>query len=198
MDLSYFDIVATLLILLLGLKGLLNGLFKELFGLLGIVGGIFVASRSASGVGEILSAMIFKFDNPSAVHFSGFLATLLLFWIVMLVAGSTLKKLIALSGLGVIDRFLGFIFASSKYFFVAAVIIYAASNVKALKSNIDSTMSSSTLYPVFVEVGGYIMKMESVESLSKDAIKAVEDEISSQANRLIDETKNNLNIEEER
>jgi hypothetical protein len=42
------------------------------------------------------------------------------------------------------------------------------------------------------------MKMESVESLSKDAIKAVEDEISSQTNRLIDETKNNLNIEEER
>ena len=42
MEFSIFDLVVGSIILLLGLKGILNGFFKELFGLIGIVGGIFI------------------------------------------------------------------------------------------------------------------------------------------------------------
>ena len=45
MDLNYFDMAVGSIVLLLGLKGLLNGFSKELFGLIGIVGGLFVASH---------------------------------------------------------------------------------------------------------------------------------------------------------
>jgi membrane protein required for colicin V production len=51
MDFSIFDLIVGSIILLLGLKGILNGFFKELFGLIGIVGGIFVGSRVANEVG---------------------------------------------------------------------------------------------------------------------------------------------------
>jgi membrane protein required for colicin V production len=52
MDLNYFDIIAAAIILLLGLKGIVNGFFKEIFGLVGIIGGIFIASRFGPDVGQ--------------------------------------------------------------------------------------------------------------------------------------------------
>ena len=73
MDFSIFDLIVGSIILLLGLKGILNGFFKELFGLIGIVGGIFIGSRVAKYVGTFLSDAIFKFDSPAAINFLGFL-----------------------------------------------------------------------------------------------------------------------------
>ena len=42
-DIEVFDLVIILITLLLGLKGLFRGLIKEVFGIVGIVGAIFVA-----------------------------------------------------------------------------------------------------------------------------------------------------------
>ena len=92
MDFSIFDLVVGSIILLLGLKGILNGFFKELFGLIGIIGGIFVGSRVASDVGTLLSEAIFKFESPAAISFLGFLVTLALFWGSMIGAGILFKK----------------------------------------------------------------------------------------------------------
>ncbi len=160
MDFNYFDIVTAIVILLLGLKGILNGFFKEIFGLIGIIGGIFVASRVGDEVGHYLSNMIFKFSNQSAIDFTGFLFTLALFWLLMVLIGFTFKKLSSLSGLGPIDRILGFIVGASKFFLIAAVIAYAVYNVKAIRTTLDSSLKTSILFPILVETGKYIMKID--------------------------------------
>ena len=116
MEFNYFDLAATAIILLLGLKGVINGFFKELFGLVGIIGGIFIASRFGSAVGELLNNAIFNFDSPGAINFTGFLVTLAIFWVLMIILGYGFKKLSKLSGLGVYDRLLGFVFGASKFF----------------------------------------------------------------------------------
>jgi len=160
MELNYFDIIASVIILLLGLKGILNGFFKELFGLIGIIGGIFLASRFADSVGGYLSDLIFKFESPAAVSFTGFLTTLALFWLLMIIIGHTFKKLSSMSGLGPVDRIFGFVFGAGKFFLIAAVIAFAVYNVKALQSTLNSVMKGSVLFPVLVETGGYIMKID--------------------------------------
>jgi len=163
MEINYFDLIVGSIILLLGLKGILNGFFKEVFGLIGIIGGIFVASRAGDSVGQYLSDAIFNFSNQSAISFTGFLATLAAFWLLMIAIGFGFKKLSSLSGLGHLDKVLGFIFGSSKFFFIAAVIASAAYNIKALKPTIDSTMQNSILFPVLVETGKFIMKIDPTE-----------------------------------
>ena len=41
MDLvTWFDIIIIALVLMLGIKGILNGLIKEAFGLIGLIGGL--------------------------------------------------------------------------------------------------------------------------------------------------------------
>lgn len=177
MEFNYFDLIASVIILMLGLKGILNGFFKEVFGLVGIIGGIFVASRIGDTVGQSLSDMIFKFENSAAISFSGFLVTLALFWLFMIIVGYIFKKLSLLSGLGIFDRILGFVFGASKFFLIAAVIAHAAYNIKAIKSTIEVPMENSFLFPALVTTGAFIMKLDPVE-------------ISDDINSTIDEVKN--------
>ena len=163
MEFNYFDLVAAAIILLLGLKGVLNGFFKEVFGLVGIIGGIFVASRAGDSVGQYLSDLIFKFDNQGAISFTGFLATLAVFWLLMIFIGFAFKKMTDLSGLGIFDKILGFFFGASKFFLIAAVIAHAAYNIQALRTTLDSALEKSVLFPVLVETGAYIMKLDPVD-----------------------------------
>ena len=162
MEINYFDLVSLSIILLLGLKGIINGFFKEVFGLVGIIGGIFVASRAGDEVGKYLNDLVFNFESSSAVSFLGFLTTLALFWMLMVIVGYMFKKLSSLSGLGLVDKILGFIFGASKFFLIAAVIAHAAYNIKALKSTIDSSMGESIVFPIMVETGSFIMKIDPV------------------------------------
>ncbi|EPD5732334.1 CvpA family protein, partial [Campylobacter jejuni] len=52
MNFYWFDAFILGFTLLLGLKGIINGLIKEIFGLLGIIGGVFIASKYATQAAE--------------------------------------------------------------------------------------------------------------------------------------------------
>jgi membrane protein required for colicin V production len=171
MDFSIFDLVVGSIILLLGLKGILNGFFKELFGLIGIIGGIFVGSRVATDVGTLLSEAIFKFESPAAISFLGFLTTLALFWGSMIGIGILFKKFSKMSGLGLMDKVLGFVFGSGKFFFIASVIVYAVYNFKAVRDNFD--MEGSFMFPALVETGRIIMHIDGAE-MANDINKSID------------------------
>ena len=171
MEFSIFDLIIGSIILLLGLKGILNGFFKELFGLIGIVGGIFIASRVASGVGGFLSDAIFKFDSPAAINFLGFIVTLALFWGTMLAAGIIFKKFSKLSGLGLVDRILGFVLGSGKFFFIASVIVYSVYNFKAVRENFD--IEGSIMLPALIETGRFIMQIDGAQ-ITDDINKSID------------------------
>jgi len=163
MEFSYFDLVASIIILLLGLKGIINGFFKEVFGLIGIIGGIFIASRVGDEVGKYLNDAIFNFSSQSAISFTGFLVTLAVFWMIMIIVGFAFKRLSSLSGLGPIDKILGFVFGAGKFFLIAAVIAFAVYNIQALRTTLNTSLKGSVLFPVLVETGRYIMKIDPVE-----------------------------------
>ena len=196
MGIHTFDLIISVIILLLGLKGVLNGFFKELFGLIGIVGGIFVASRVGNEVGTVISDTVFHFDSQSAITFSGFLVTLAIFWLSMVLIGQVLKKLVSFSGLGPVDRLFGFILGSGKFFLIAAVIAYSFNNIKALQDLMKEKMADSTLYPVLVEIGEIVVHIdpEDLEQSAEDAMQKVSESNNTiraldQADILIDSVK---------
>ena len=187
MEINYFDIGVAAIVLLLGLKGIINGFFKELFGLVGIIGGIFIASRFGDQVGEYLSKLIFHFSNDAAIGFTGFLVTLLIFWMLMIMIGYTFKRLSSLSGLGFIDQLFGFIFATGKFFLIAAVIAFSINNVQAFKPTLDSALANSQLYPILVETGGYIMKINPSD-IKKDINESFDETTKQISQKLKDST----------
>lgn len=202
MEFSYFDIVLSVVVLFLGLKGVLNGFFKELFGFIGIIGGIFVASRVGGNVGKFINDLVLKFENDAAISFTGFLVTLLLFWLFMIGVGITFKKLSSLSGFGIFDKILGFIFSAGKFFLIAAVIAYATYSIKAMKENLDSMMKNSALFPVLVKTGSAIMKLDPInisddtnETINKSS-KIIEDDnvkdLQNSALKIVENTKKKI------
>ena len=85
----------------------------------------------------------------------------------MIAIGVAFKKLSSLSGLGPVDRILGFVFGASKFFLIISIVVYAAYNVQTIRKNIEKPMQNSILFPLMVETGRFIMKMDPTEETKK-------------------------------
>ncbi len=165
-DISVFDIVVIAITLLLGLKGLFRGFIKEVFGLIGIIGGIFVASRLATTVGEMIAPML-ALKNESSIQLMGFIVGLIAFWIVAYLLGLIISKIFSLSGLGVFDKILGFVFGAFKVFLIFSIIIYAISQIQTIKEKLDASIGNTITYPILVAGGSFIIKLDKQVSSSQ-------------------------------
>jgi len=157
---NYFDVAVGSIVLLLGLKGLMNGFSKELFGLIGIVGGLFVASHIGGPIGKFLNESLLHFETAAAVNLVGFVFTVGIFWLLMVALGAGFKRLSTLSGLGVIDQILGFLVGASKFFFIMSVIVYALFSVTAIRENFGDKMKDSVFFEPMVATGDFILHIE--------------------------------------
>jgi membrane protein required for colicin V production len=160
MDLNLFDIIVLTLITILGFKGFIHGFVKEVFGLIGIVGGIFIASRITTEVGYIIHNNIMPIENESTRLLVGFIFAIVGFWLIAYFVGVILSKVLNLSGLGIFDKLLGFVFGAGKIFLIFSIIIYALSHVKVIKTKLDEKTKDSIVYPVLLEAGSYIIKLD--------------------------------------
>ena len=78
--LNGIDITIIILVVLMAIKGLMNGFLREIFGFVGLIGGIFIASRSAVLIAHAIDKNIFHLENFAALKLIGFLAVLALVW----------------------------------------------------------------------------------------------------------------------
>jgi len=159
-DFNYFDITIGAIILLLAVKGFINGVIKEVFGLAGLVGGVYFASRLAGKAATFIDTNFIHIENASLLKLIGFMAILILIWLSATILGSIFSKLTSASGLGFIDRLLGFIIGGGKYFVIFALIITALSNVTLIKDNTQKYVKDSILYPILYKAGSAIIKID--------------------------------------
>jgi len=172
MEMNWFDIVTGSLILIIGIKGIFNGLIKELAGLVGIVLGVWIASTYASDFGQWMGKNFLSLDSRSALTMAGFLALLTLIWLACIVAGILVSKLVSLSGLGIVDKLLGLLFASSKVFIILSVIVFALSSIEIVKKNTEKFTAESLFHPLLVKTGDLIVHIDTDDLLEKaDRVK---------------------------
>ena len=183
-NISMFDIIIGLLLIMLGLKGILSGFIKEASGLFGIIGGVYVASRVDMKVGHYINDIIGILSTDSAISLVGFTITLGLFWSASYASGQVLSKVLALSGLGIADRLLGFVFSAGKMFMIFAMIFYVISNTR-LGTKLEKKLAKSQLYPIFIDVGNEIVALDEtkvVKNIGKD-VKSVIDKTKAKAKK---------------
>jgi len=159
-DFNYFDITISTIVILLGIKGFMNGFIKEIFGLAGLVAGVYFGSRFADTAATFINDNFLQMQNPSLLKLLGFLAVLIIVWLGATLLGSILSKLTSVSGLGFINRFLGFIAGGGKYFIIFALIVTALSNVTLVKENLGKYVKHSMLYPYLLKTGSAIIRLD--------------------------------------
>jgi membrane protein required for colicin V production len=175
-NITMFDVASVGLILFLGIKGILRGFVKEFFALVGIIGGIYYGSRYAQAVGNYLDTNFLNLQNKSSLYLIGFIALFIAFWFISSLIGSFLSSIINSNGIGIVDKFLGFIVSSAKIFFIISVMVYILSSINILKDKTDSMFKNSFMYPTFLRYGHSIVKLEKPTAVKekKEIIKIEE------------------------
>ncbi|MFW5754229.1 MAG: CvpA family protein [Marinilabiliaceae bacterium] len=116
---SYFDIIAGLLLVLAGLKGLKNGLVRELAGLAALILGIIIAVSFSGVTADFLSG-IFRTQYLGII---AFLVTFVLVVVGVHIVAGLIHKLIHAVALGVFNRILGLVFGAIKAGFIISIIL---------------------------------------------------------------------------
>ncbi len=166
LGLNTFDIVVIGLILLLSIKGLLNGFTKELFGAIGLIGGIFVASYFHKDVAEYIHKNITDALSINALN----LLSLIIIFILFLTIVTYLGKGVALLGnsnsLSITSRLGGMLIKIIKLFFIFALIVFAFSTKPQVTEKFKDTLNNSKLYPLLKNAGATILNMPIISNVS--------------------------------
>lgn len=173
-SLTLFDIASVGFILFLGIKGILRGFIKEFFGLIGIIGGIYIGSRYASKVGEYIDINFLNLDNKSALYLIGFIVVFILFWLIASLLGSLFSNIANMNGAGIIDKILGFIVGGAKIFFIISIMIYILSSINLIKDRTTSLFKDSVIYPIYLEYGEKIVKLDKDQKIQNKIKEKIE------------------------
>lgn len=158
-----FDVIVIALTLVIGIKGLLNGFAKEMFGLIGLIGGGVVASRNGVDVGTFFSgatcgAMNSLCDlNESLKFLLGLIILWLFIWLVCVFLGDFIAKIMQARGFGIADKTLGFVIGCLKIFLVFAILCSVISSIRLLNYWAEPYFKGSFTYPALLASGKFIM-----------------------------------------
>jgi len=159
-DFNYFDVVIAAIVLLLAIKGFMHGFIKEVFGLVGLIGGVYFASRLAETAAGFIDKNFLHLENVALLKLIGFLAILIIVWLGATILGSIFSKLTNASGLGFLNRLFGFIVGGGKYFLIFSLIVTALSNISLVKDNLEKHVQDSILYPYLKKAGSYLINLD--------------------------------------
>ncbi|MDQ7083555.1 MAG: CvpA family protein [Sulfurovum sp.] len=165
-DFNYFDVTIAVVVFILGIKGFMQGFIKEVFGLVGLIAGVYFAARLAPEAASFIDTNFLHLENQSVLQLIGFLSILIMIWLSATIIGSIFSKLSSQNGLGFLNRLFGFIAATGKYLLIFALIVTALSNVTLVKDKLGKYVENSILYPHLKEAGSYLINLEGI-SLSE-------------------------------
>jgi len=165
-----FDAVIIAITLILAIKGYFNGVIKEIAGLVGIIGGLYFASKFFHQTGVYINQNLFSIPNKSAVDLVGFIVVFVGFWIVTVFIGFLLGKILKLSALGALDKILGFIFSGAKFFLLVSIIVAMLWQVAFIREKMQNMTKNSFMFPILVKIGKKIINItpQDLENLGKN------------------------------
>jgi len=172
--LNYLDITIASLVVILSIKGFVNGLLKELFGLSGLIGAIFIGSRNSQEAGDYIYKNIYQLDNNLLLNFLGFVSIFIIVWTLASILGELVAKLASrYSKKGLISRLAGSFIGGGKYFLLFSVVIVSLLNVEFIKDNSKKILdlNRSILYPYINEYGSQIINLKEMSSFNIKAVK---------------------------
>jgi len=156
---SIFDGIIIVFVLILGVKGFFNGFIKEIAGLIGIVGGLYLASIYYHQAGLFINENLISIKNPSAIDLVGFIGVFFGFWVVCVFIGFLLSKILKISALGIFDRLLGLVFSAGKFFIIISIVLALLYKIEFVKKKFEYVYKKSKIAPIMLQIGDKIINL---------------------------------------
>ncbi|WQY65674.1 CvpA family protein [Helicobacter pylori] len=189
---NYIDLALLVVVVAFGIRGFYHGFVSEVAGTLGIVLGVYLASRYSVAVGNLFSQHLYDLRNETMTNLIGFLLVLASIWVFFLAFGVLIGKVLVFSGLGIIDKALGFIFSCLKTFLVLSFILYALSKMEVMKDANAYLQEKSTFFSTMKSIASKIMRLDGVKHVEKnlkDNLEEMSDEVKNKNKESIDNAK---------
>ncbi|GAA7256195.1 CvpA family protein [Helicobacter pylori] len=165
---NYIDLALLVVVVAFGIRGFYHGFVSEVAGTLGIVLGVYLASRYSVAVGNLFSEHLYDLRNETMTNLIGFLLVLASIWVFFLAFGVLLGKVLVFSGLGIIDKALGFIFSCLKTFLVLSFILYALSKMEVMKDANAYLQEKSAFFSTMKSIASKIMRLDGVKHVEQN------------------------------
>lgn len=193
MSFSYIDVGILILLVLISIKGIWQGLIRGLASFLGILLGVFFASRFYAHVGEWFASSIYDLHSVELHALVGFLLTLTLIWALFLFLGELLARMIRLTPLAVLDYAFGLLFGFCKAFLIISIIAFGVSQINWLKNFSQNLEQNSTLFPLMKNLSIHIMNLEQIQEI-KTNLNDMQNNIQEGVKQEAEHLKENLQI----
>ena len=161
------DIVVIALVVVLSFKGFFNGAVREAVGFFGLIGGVFVASRAATPLAELLHGTL-HMGSMALLKLAVFLAVFALIWGGSAFVATIFTALRAQPHTSW-SRWGGMGIAGAKYFLIFSLIAASLLGNALVRDNIASRIRGSRLLPVMERVGGRLINLSSLEAGTRAA-----------------------------
>lgn len=164
---GYIDITILGIVLLVSFKGFYDGFVQEVSTLIGIVAGIFFASRLSGEMAVLFNQYIYNLNSPSVSLILGFIIVLAVFWVGFMLIGMAISRFVKLTGLGILDRILGYVFSCVKVFCVFAFIIYGLNQIKFIQEIefMKQLPKNSKVYDAMLDTAKVIVNFDSIDEV---------------------------------
>jgi len=156
-SLSLFDLLLIGVITLLSIQGFMRGVLREVFGLIGLVIGVYFASCLSVEAGQFIDSQLYHLNDPKILQLLGFLGIFFIFWVSAVLMGKILYTLSHKGELSFLSRFFGWLVSWVKYFVVMSLLIIALSSVKIGEESIAKYTASSQLYPIYKQMTSMLL-----------------------------------------
>jgi len=153
------DLTIGILVIVLGLKGALSGFRRELFGFLGLIGGVFIASRSADPLARLVEEHLFRLANPAFLRLIAFILVLGLIWGGISMLNRLMDSRFRENTPSPLSRLGGFLVAAVKYFLVFAMILAALYQTPRIRNSLHRSAKSSLLFPWLIPTGKTLINL---------------------------------------
>lgn len=166
--LSYIDIGMIVLIVLLSLKGIWQGIIRGLASFLGILFGVFFASRFYDGLGKWFATSIYNLGSPELNALIGFVIIIVLIWAGFLLLGEILFRIVRFTPLAGVDKAFGLLFGFCKSFLLLSIIVFGISQIAWFKNFSQNVEEHSSIFPIMKNLSIKIMNLEQIQEVKEN------------------------------
>ncbi|MDD7567333.1 MAG: CvpA family protein [Helicobacter sp.] len=166
---SYIDLCLFVLIVLLSVKNVYQGFIRSFSSFLGLLFGVFLATRFCKESSSVLSTYFFDL-SPQINNIIAFIVVTTIVYLVSMLVGEVVARYFQNTLIKKLDKSLGLIFGFCKSFVFLSVIVYFLLQIPFLQNFSQKMQTDSFVYRLMQDFTDQILKIDAI----KKSIKSLE------------------------